>query len=59
MSSDDGPRANSVDAALEQMGRLSRRDQPLVSLLQQVAEFAKSDMLGDPETSPGSTPGGG
>jgi GAF domain-containing protein len=51
VSSNEGARTNSADAALERLGRLSWRDQPLEDLLQQVAELAKSAMPGSPETS--------
>lgn len=51
MSSNDGPRTHQADVALERLGRLSWREQPLDALLQQVAEFATSVMPGDPETS--------
>ena len=51
MPSNDGPRTHQADVALERLGRLSWREQPLDALLQQVAELATSVMPGDPETS--------
>jgi GAF domain-containing protein len=51
VTSNDGLRTRQADAALEQLGRLTWREQPLDALLQQVAEFAKSIMPGDPEAS--------
>ena len=51
MSSDDPTRSGRAQAALDQLGRLSLRDQSLDALLKQVADLSKDVMPGEPEAS--------
>ena len=51
MASDHNPQPAAVAAALERLGRLSLRELSMESLLQTVADLAKTVMPGDPEAS--------
>ncbi|WP_040336641.1 GAF and ANTAR domain-containing protein [Candidatus Blastococcus massiliensis] len=51
MSSNHASRSSRADEALEQLGRLSLRGQPLEALLQRVVDLSKSVLPGDPEAS--------
>ncbi len=51
MSNDDRTRSDRAQAALEQLGRLSLRNQSLDALLKQVADLSKDVMPGQPEAS--------
>jgi GAF domain-containing protein len=51
VSNDDRTRSDRAQAALEQLGRLSLRNQSLDALLKQVADLSKDVMPGQPEAS--------